>query len=78
MPPVDPNISPEALKSLDDFKKRMEEINDQIVDMGNELGDDLVKKLTKVTISAKIANFESLPMVGWVYFLEIIAIVVFD
>jgi hypothetical protein len=53
MPPVDPNISPEALKSLDDFKKRMEEINDQIVDMGNELGDDLVKKLTKVTISAK-------------------------
>jgi hypothetical protein len=53
MPPVDPNISPEALKSLDDFKKRMEEINDQIVDMGNELGDDLVKKLTKVTITAK-------------------------
>jgi hypothetical protein len=53
MPPVNPNISPEALKALDDFKQRMEEINDQIVDMGDELGDNLVKKLTKVAFEAK-------------------------
>ena len=49
------NIGPsaESLKALDAFKKRMDEINNQIVDTGNELGDNLVKKLTKVAFEAK-------------------------
>jgi hypothetical protein len=49
------NIGPsdESLKALDAFKKRMDEINDQIIDMGNELGDSLVKKLTKAAFEAK-------------------------
>ncbi len=49
----DPKISDQALKSLDDFKSKMDDVNTSIVDMGNELGDSLVKKLTQVVVEAK-------------------------
>jgi len=49
----DYQISEQALNSLNDFKTNMEDINDSIINMGDELGDNLVKKLTKVVIEVK-------------------------
>ena len=49
----DYQISEQALNSLNDFKTKMEDVNDSIIDMGDELGDNLVKKLTQVVIEVK-------------------------
>ena len=46
-------MSEQALNSLNDFKTKMEDVNDSIIDMGDELGDNLVKKLTQVVIEVK-------------------------
>ena len=49
----DYQISEQALNSLNDFKTKMEDVNDSIIDMGDELGDNLVKKFTQVVIEVK-------------------------
>lgn len=61
----EPKISEQALKNLDAFKSEMENINNLIVDMGKDLDENLVKKLTQSVIEAKkiknpLAEIESI------------------